>query len=566
MTDPTSSKPAPKLVDLEAIRREREAAEARARAEEEESSGGGPPGGDGGGGESGIDSKLLGQCLHLNNAGDAEIYRRLHDGRYIYNNAMGKWLRWQGHHWEIDYMNEALGAVQDVAELYDQEAWRLKQEIERDYPDAGSHARNCPCEGCRLKRNREAMSTRAKELRGRKRRDDCLHFAATHPVAPMAIRGDELDQNPWLMACANGVIDLRAGELRPGRQDDYLLKASPVEWQGIGAPRERWLRFLSEIFEGNDDLVAFLQRLLGCALPAMVTEHIFACFKGQGRNGKGTIVETVCAILGEMAGPIRSEMLLDNGMVRSAAGPSPDIMGLRGLRMAFASETDKHVKLSTSRVKWLTGADTLRARNPNDKFEVVFSPTHTLFMMTNNLPHAPSDDFAFWERVMVVPFGLSYVRRRPNKPNERPADPDLPRDLLREAPGILAWLVEGCLRWQERGLDPPPIVMDEVADYRRNEDILAEFIEDCLILVEDDTTGVPSSEVYTLFCDWWILNMSKYPLTQKKFGALMKLRFRREKVGVIRYYGFAIDQEAAIEVAVQLDAKKCKPPAQGKLP
>ena len=49
-------------------------------------------------------------------------------------------------------------------------------------------------------------------------------------------------------------------------------------------------------------------------------------------------------------------------------------------------------------------------------------------------------------------------------------------------------------------------------------------------------------------------------------SALMKLRFRREKVGVIRYYGFAIDQEAAIEVAVQLDAKKCKPPAQGKLP
>src|SRR4030042_2075494 len=71
---------------------------------------------------------------------------------------------------------------------------------------------------------------------------------------------------------------------------------------------------------------------------------------------------------------------------RSSAGPSPDIVDLKGLRMAFAAETEEGQRFSASRVKWLTGGDQLVGRNLNEKRQVRFDPTHTIFLLTNNKP------------------------------------------------------------------------------------------------------------------------------------------------------------------------------------
>lgn len=131
-----------------------------------------------------------------------------------------------------------------------------------------------------------------------------------------------------------------------GRPEDYLTKASPVEWQGIDAPRERWDQFILEIMDGDQEMADYLRRLFGCSIVGKVTEHVFAVFHGVGRNGKSLMVDTITEVLGELANPIPAEMLLDQGNARSSAGPSPDIMALRGQRLAFASETDEGRKFS----------------------------------------------------------------------------------------------------------------------------------------------------------------------------------------------------------------------------
>ncbi len=516
--------------DPEAIRAMREAVEARARAEEEER-------GSGGGGGDEIGREFIEACLWANEFGDGELYKRLHSKTLLFNKSADCWLRWAGHHWEIDWADYALAAVEDVVAHYQAEAARVAAEIR--VLTAESEKENERQLG-RLKYLLENLNKRVTALRSSRRRKNCVHFAHT-TEAPLAIRGDELDQKPWLLACSNGVIDLREGELRPGRQEDYLLKACPVEWQGLDAPRPRWEQFQREVFEENGQLIAFVQRLFGSALVGKVMEHVIVVLSGRGRNGKGTKVDILSRVLGPMAGPIRAEMLLDQGKNTSSAGPTPDIMALRGLRYAFASETDEHARISPSRVKWLTGADELSGRNPHDKYEVTFSPTHTLFLLTNHKPHAPADDYAFWERVLLIPFGLSYVRRKPSADFERQADPTLPDALMEEAPGILAWLVRGCLEWQRIGLDPPAIVKDAVAEYRRDEDMLGDFIDECLDIEPDDEVGTQATEVFAAFEAWWTKNVSKNAPKQRWFGKLLQRRFRREKTGgVYRYFGFRI--------------------------
>ena len=48
-----------------------------------------------------------------------------------------------------------------------------------------------------------------------------------------------------------------------------------------------------------------------------------------------------------------------------------------------------------------------------------------------------------------------------------------------EWPGILAWMIEGCLEWQRIGLSPPKAVTDATERYLESEDMLGEWMDEC---------------------------------------------------------------------------------------
>jgi len=199
---------------------------------------------------------------------------------------------------------------------------------------------------------------------------------------PLAITGEEMDNKPMLFPCANGVIDLETGKCKPGQPSDYLSMSSPVEWRGIDEPAPLWEKTLREIFNcdrtGDDQsVIEYLQRLFGYAMTGLVQEKVFPVLYGKtGWNGRSLIVETISYIMGDFAGSIPAEMLLSQRISKSASGPSPDIMSLKGLRMAFASEIDEGQRFSAAKIKWLTGKDELTGRNPHDKYPTRFYPTH----------------------------------------------------------------------------------------------------------------------------------------------------------------------------------------------
>jgi len=501
------------------------------RVKETEKKKGGKAAGGGAGGD--IDSDFISECLNRNELGDGELFKKLYRNDFTFNKSMDSWMAWAGHHWQIDKMDYATASVEGVAKVYQDEARRISKKINKLLAD------DKPVKD--LQGKQKVLNARVSALRSSRRRKNCVLFSHTSKD-PIAIDGSEVDQDPWKLPCANGVINLKTGELEPGRQKDYLLKASTIAWpdEGIDADCDDWEDTLLEIFSGNQNLVNFFRQICGYSLVGEVFESVMIVMTGRGRNGKSMIVETISKILGQLSGPIRSEMLLDQNRVASSAGPTPDIMALRGLRMAFASETDDGCRISPSRVKWLTGNDTITGRNPHDKYEVQFKPSHTLFLLTNHKPGVPADDFAMWERMILFPFELSFVDREPKNENERRADPRLAKRLEKSLPNILAWMVRGCLEWQQAGrLKRPAVIKAAVNDYQRDEDSVADFIDQCCVVGSE--FKVKSADVYDVFVPWWQENVSKkYVPVKKKFGKWFGLRFERIKSGTIWYHGVGL--------------------------
>jgi putative DNA primase/helicase len=485
--------------------------------------------------DNGLDSRFINDCLNASEFGDGCLFAVANKGSFLFDTLAGEWYRWAQHFWDRDIDGYAFAACEGVCQKLLDETDNLAGQAK----EAGNKGNESQVK--KYQKQQIRIYKRIERLRTVRGRHNCLQMAKKNDAWDLSVRSEIFDTDPWLLGCKNGVIDLRTGELTDGRPEQFISNTSPTEYKGVKEPAPEWEKFLYEVFKKNDALLRYINRLFGYGLTGSVKETILPVFWGQGRNGKGTLLETIKFVLGDLASPIAAELLLDQGRARSSAGASPDIMALKGLRIAWASESDEGRKFSPSKVKWLTGGDTLVGRNPYDRNPTHFSPTHKLFLITNNKPHAPPDDFAFWERVHLIPFELSFVNREPQAENELPADKDLMDKLKKEACGILAWLVRGCIQWQEHGLEPPPIVLEATAEYRRDEDTLGDFVDECCFL--DPEKFINASELYTAFREWWTDNISKTKImSQRKFGKIMQLKFKREKVGTYRYYGLGLDE------------------------
>ena len=491
------------------------------------------------------------QCLQANELGDGTLFSALHQGKYLYIKNTEKWLVWRGHHWEYDTMEERFQAVEAVATVYLKETSVINEELKALDPE-GPEAK-------KLKDLRGEYLKRVRRLRSGTGAGNCLQYS--HRIEdPIAIRGDELDINPWLLACTNGVLNLRTGKLRDGRPGDHLLKYAPHEWRGIDVPCPAWEAFLDSALDGDpmtgeeernqhrEQVTAFVRRALGYGITGLNTEHIFLVLNGMGRNGKGVLVETLRYVLGPISGPIPAEMLLDQGRAATPSGPTPHIMALKGLRIAFASETDEGRRFSPGQVKWYSGGDTLKGRDLNAKDYIDFEPTHLLILLTNNLPHAPGDDFAFWQRLKLIPFNYSFVADPDsNKRNQKQRDDQLREKLKSEASGILAWLVRGCLEWQQQGLNPPDQVTTATENYRLDEDTIGQFVSECCEVAADYHSN--ATDIYNIFKRWFKVNVSPKPdkcPAQKTFGSRFGKQFKKEKVGGnTRYFGLKLKDNIA---------------------
>ncbi len=498
-----------------------------------------------------INSKFVMECLDANELGDGILYAALHKDKFVFAKGSESWFAWDRHSWVRDEMDLAVSAVENVALRYAKEIEVLGGKLAQAMADGSEEAKKKQDYlGDRI----DQVKARVKRLRKDSGRQNCLKFAHTNPVLSLAVRAADFDLNPWLLACANGVINLKTGELEPGRPEDYISKRAKASFHGLdgGDDFSFWEDALLSIYGGDEQIIKYMQRLYGYGITGLNIEHVFPVLFGRGRNGKGLVVEALTHVLGDYAGPVPAEMLLDGNRSTSAGGSSPEIMALKGLRLAIASETDEGRRFSAAKVKWLTGGDTLTGRGLYDKQLTRFIPSHLLMLLTNHKPNAPDTDFAFWERCILVPHKFSFVSRadddeEPLKPNERKADKYLPDKLRSQADAILAWLVAGCIQWQKIGLQPPQSVREATLDYREDENYIGQFLDACC----DQGEGFKAnaSELYEAFSHWYLANVNakeRFLPSQRAFGQKLQATglFERKRAnGVYHYRGVAVSSD-----------------------
>ena len=469
------------------------------------------------------------QILNDNESGDARIFVKSFKDQFCYDTAECKWYLWAEHFWEKDFSKEALKRVDTVVQFYKDKLAEIRAEINFAFSMGDESLAK------KLRYVESNFQTRIRQLNTNARRKSILSLAATGKNS-LAIKGDEWDRHPMLLACANGVVDLETGQLKDSCPTDYLKTLAPTEWKGLDCPAPAWEQFLLQIFDNDAEIVAYLHRLLGYSITGMTTEHVLPVFCGQGRNGKGTIFEVLGRILGDIAKPCGPELLVEVSGLKSGSAASPDIMDLMGRRIAWTSETDGNRTFNMAKVKRLTGNDSLKGRHLF-KDLVTFDPTHKLFLLTNSKPHADANDYAFWKRIQLLNFPISFVDD-PVRDNERPRDPHLMSKLLDERSGILAWLVRGCLEWQRININPPDKILRDSSEYQAEEDVLGAFIDEtCAVGPNNKVSAKVLYDAYKK----WAIESGHRPWSLTTFGKKMTMSYPKSHAnGVIFYQGISL--------------------------
>jgi putative DNA primase/helicase len=330
----------------------------------------------------------------------------------------------------------------------------------------------------------------------------------------IAVRPDAFDADPFLFNVTNGTIDLTTGELRPHRKSDRITKLSPITYDPA-AKCPLWLSTLERVFEGRKDLIRFYQRGVGYTMTGSTREQVFFFKYGSGANGKSLTLKTVKRVMGDYAKACRPETL----MPKSPNAIPNDVAMLVGARMAVTTEVEEGARMAESLVKQLTGGDTMIARFLHGEF-FEFDPTLKIWMAGNHRPVMIGTDDAIWRRVLTIPYTATIP--------EEEQDHELDEKLLRELPGILAWMVEGCLEWQRVGLAPPEAVRNATAQYREQMDTLGQFIEDCCEIGEQEmcTAGL----LFNTYLTWAENQGERRPWNKQAFGRKLSERgFTQER-------------------------------------
>ena len=356
----------------------------------------------------------------------AQRFARQYADRLRYCHNSGAWFEWDGVLWRQDRTRRAMHWAREFA-----------RGLAESEPDS-----------VRYVAGRTAFAAGVER------------FARGDPA--LAVTAERWDCDLYLLGTPGGTVNLRTGQLGASDPRDGITKSTAVA-PSLQPACPLWLRFLDDAAGGDAALIRFLQQFLGYCLTGDVKEHALVFGYGPGGNGKSVLVNTVVRILGAYA----TTAAMDTFAASVGDRHSTDLAMLRGARLVTASETEHGRAWAEARIKQVTGGDPITARfMRRDNFE--FRPAFKLFLIGNHRPMLRNVDEAMRRRFNIVPFTCKPVR----------PDPDLEARLREEWPGILRWLIEGCMDWQARGLVRPSVVLEATAEYFRAQDVFGQWLDE----------------------------------------------------------------------------------------
>ncbi|UFN48120.1 phage/plasmid primase, P4 family [Roseomonas sp. OT10] len=384
----------------------------------------------------------------LTEHGVALAFTRQFRDRLRYCHSTGAWFEWAGTHWRQDRKHAAFSFARTLVAQANREAEFKTQAIT----------------------GKAAFAAGVEKFAQR----DPAHAAVA----------EDWDADPMLLATPGGTVDLRTGRMRLARPEDMMTRVAAVA-PSREVPPDRWLRFLDETTGRDDALIGFLQRWCGYCLTGLTREQALLFGHGAGGNGKSVFLNTVAKIMGDYA----AVAAMDTFTASHGEKHPTDLAALRGARMVVSSETEEGRTWAEQRIKQMTGGDPVTARFMRQDF-FTYTPQFKLTIIGNHKPVLKNLDEAMRRRMNLVPF------------TRKPAvkDAELEEKLKAEWPGILAWMLDGCLLWQRDGLMRPPVVIEATAEYFAEQDYFARWLAECCIL--DATLSTKPAALLGSFHQW----------------------------------------------------------------
>lgn len=410
------------------------------------------------------------------------------------------WLHWDGRRWATDAEGRAIELSKRSAR-----AWTLR------YVNAGN-----------ADKARAALT-----LESNAHVRAAVDLAKVDPMLVVSV--SKLDLDPWALNVLNGTINLRTGELRPHRREDLCTKMAPVTYDPA-AMSDHLRRFVENCDRSTPGMGDFLARCFGCALTGDAEAETLFLLQGDGGSGKTTLVEAVASMLGDYSAKLTFESFCTSKHGRGPGAASPDLISLRGSRLAYASEGDQSARLDAGVVKMLTGNEPITARALYAE-PITFPQTWKIWLVSNFDPKADSEDSGIWRRMMKLHFTAIPAADR---------DPAIKRTLTTDAgaqSALLAWAVAGCLDWQKRGggrigLAPPDAVQTATDTYRIKQDTMAQWWDD--LLANDaklEPYGKTTVTVLRGHYEQWCRDNGAVQVLGKRFFAYLESRGLQNKRG-----------------------------------
>lgn len=324
----------------------------------------------------------------------------------------------------------------------------------------------------------------------------------------------EFDTNPWLLNCPNGTIDLKAGEFREHRRDDYITRCTRVDYDPQ-AHDDVWESFIAFVLPEQERAV--FKRFIGTCLTGINKEKAFLVPTGPTNTGKSTATEPVFHALGEAQhngyavnwehNVVTTKM--DDDRRKQAFADA------RAARMVIISEMDRGTQFHDPTVKKITGGDWVRARALYGK-DFDYKPGYKLVMHTNYVPR--TSDKATQGRLKMIPFHreIPENQRNTDAPNYLSTNENAQR-------AILAWAVQGCMDWvAQGGLGDMPWLDDMLTDFSTSSSQVDAFIADCL-LPGNAGDYVDPDELWNTYYTW-ALGQHEKPYKRRTFEQSLKER------------------------------------------
>lgn len=415
--------------------------------------------------------------LHLTDAGNAERVHAVAGSKFRYIVESGQWLIWEGDRWVPDTTGGMIRLFISVMREAGRQAFETSDRSRAD-----------------------AVAKFAMKSMDLPKVSAGLQMLKS--ILGVSVSVNDLDADPWMIGTPDGMIDLKTGNpIRP--EPSKLITKSIGTRYDESAKCPTWEKFLNTVTGGDMELIQFLQSSVGYTLTGSNREQCLFFLHGSGCNGKGVFSETIKRLIGDY-GQTAPETLFTKDRNQSATN---DVARLAGCRMAIAAELEEGASFAESRIKALTGGDTITARFLHQEF-FDFRPTHHFWISGNHKPTVKGGDLGIWRRMRLVPFTIRI--------SDAEKDPNLADKLAEELPGILNWALEGCLRWQREGLRTPGCVSRATEEYRAEEDIIGQFLVECT--AEDRDGRTLMSTIYEAYEGWAGREGIKRPDTAKTFN------------------------------------------------